>query len=728
MLLPALVLLLLLNLAAHDAHSAANDPGKPRVGLALSAGAARGLAHVGVLEALEEAGIPIDCIAGTSMGTVIGALYASGYSAQQIENIVRSVDWQQVFSSKPERPLVPLAQRIDLSPVVARVGLDSWKIQLPRAVESDYRINRLLIKLLAGPDLAIGGDFDKLPIPFRAVAADLRTGERVVLSRGNLARAVRASMSVPVKLLPVESGEQLLIDGGIVDALPVDVARAMDADIVIAVDTRLPPLTPEKYRDAIGMAVQVVDILARARNADFAQSADVTITPDLEGISVLDYEKSERVIARGRESGRNAIEQIRERIGKRLGEGAAPMAGGTGSRVERSSSYVIADIRVEGNRKVRAKHIRKTFGLRQGRPFDLDTALRGVDALHATRLFDSIWLDFEPTGPSDLVVTVVVTETWRWTAEIGAAYNEADQVGGFLRLRNRNIRGWGESFDLTMMASDSRLGARGQLSADRLLTPAVGFFARGYVFEEKPRVFRDHDQLGRAEFDVSGAAMGLQRQIGHSLLLRTGFGIERISTRVPPGIDFAAARDRITDLHALVAWDRLDDRSFPSRGEAARVLAERSRLRDLDAARSRDYRRVIASARGAFPIGRRNIIDAQLLAGGSSGDVPVYKLVRIGGPLVPGLHRDELWGPQALAGGIGHSFILWRELRLTARAGAGNVWQARDEISTRAMRAGFGLALESPTRLGPVSLMWGRSDLGDSRIYFSAGFLQDRPE
>ena len=153
------------------------------MGLVLSGGGARGLAHVGVLSVLEEAGIRVDCVAGTSMGAALGALWASGYSSARIQEIVRSIDWQGVFSGRRERALIPLSRRIDDVPAALPIGLERAKVHLPPARESDYRLNRLLFKLLAEAGLRAGGDFDRLPVPFRTVATDLASAEPVVLSR-----------------------------------------------------------------------------------------------------------------------------------------------------------------------------------------------------------------------------------------------------------------------------------------------------------------------------------------------------------------------------------------------------------------------------------------------------------------------------------------------------------------------------------------------------------------
>jgi NTE family protein len=734
-LIPPLVLFF----GAADARGEEEGSSDGDTGLALSAGAARGLAHVGVLQVLEERGIEIDCIAGTSMGAVIGALYASGYSADEIAAIVRSVDWQQVFSDQPERPQVPLAQRIDHVPAIVRFGLDSGKLELPRAIESDYRINRLLIKLLTGPGLAAGGDFDRLPIRFRSVAADLRTGERVVAAQGSLARAVRASISIPVALPPMEDGNRTLVDGGVVDDLPTGVVRAMGAGQVIAVDVRLPPLPPDKYQDAIGVVRKLFEVLGRSREAP-EDSSNFVITPPLGELSYEDYAQHERIIALGREGAERALEDAAARLPRGESRALAGAQASTRPHAAHSESLRIRELRIAGNHAVKEELIRETVRLHPGEgAVDMEAALEGMDALHATRLFDSIWLDVERAAAgghvaglggsaSGHVATLRVEESWRWTIEGGLSYNEADQVGGFGRLRNRNLWGFGESFDLTAAASDAELRLAAQLSGDRLLTPGIGYYSQAWLWRDQPRVFIAHEEMDRAEFDRAGIRAGLQKQFGPSLLLRGGGLAERTSTSEDSVAAIAVARERRFAFEGLAVWDRLDDLTFPTRGLAAALAARTCDVEDLDTGSESHFWQLTAGGRTAVATGGWGVLDLALFAAGSGGEVPISELPRVGGPLVPGLHRDELWDRQAAAGGIAYRMPVWRSLLLVARVGAGGAWDTIDDMSIETTHRGFGLAIESPTKLGPVSLMWGRGDVGEHRIYFSAGNRQYPPQ
>jgi len=215
----------------------------PKIGLALSGGGARGGAHVGVLKALEELGIQVDYIAGTSMGAIIGGLYASGYTADEIEVVLVETDWKTALTDSPARRDRTMRKKELESQFLIpyRLGFNKGKIQLPLGAIEGQHLDQIFQELFL-PVIGIH-DFDLLPIPFRAVATDLVSGEAVVLSSGSLPDVVRASMSVPAVFAPVKINGRLLVDGGMSNNLPVNIVRQMGADIVIAVDISSPLLS-----------------------------------------------------------------------------------------------------------------------------------------------------------------------------------------------------------------------------------------------------------------------------------------------------------------------------------------------------------------------------------------------------------------------------------------------------------------------------------------------------
>jgi NTE family protein len=709
-LLPALLLL------AAPASAECRGPGRdtavggPKVGLVLSGGGARGLAHIGVLEVLEREGLRVDCVAGTSMGASIGALWASGYPAAAIAEIVRSLDWQQVFSGKRVRALIPLALRIDDVPPALRVGVEGLTPRLPASSSSDYRLNRLLFRFLAAPGLAAGQDFDRLPRPFRTVATDLATGERVVLGRGSLARAVRASMSTPVTLPVTFLEGRQLVDGGLSDNVPVDVARSMGADVVIVSDTSAPAQVPDEYRDAFGIGQQVLDILSRPHQTSDAQAADLVVQPALGRRRWDDYSDTGAVIAAGREAARAALPRLRTLMPASAAPVTAPPPAARG---------VVRAVVVRGARHLSEGTVRAALGLEEGGAFDPQRALQGFDRVWALGLFETVWLDAEPEMDGVRMV-VDLREAPRLFLEMGGASNEADHVGSFVRLRVRNAFGHAERAEVQFDGGIREYGVRAGLTAGGLGYGRwpMGLFARGLAMKEEPRFFVDGDDVGRARFTRAIMDGGLHLGVGPDVLVQAGLAVGRVESAPRPGLGLPAGNDAHRVLHGILAWDRLDDRDLPESGVVVAVGGERS-LTGLGAAR--DYWRARATARAALSLGRSFVVEGTALVGLSGRDVPVYDLFRIGGPdFLPGRPRDELWARQVLGLSLAPSYDV-RGTRIAIHGGIANAWTDRSRVSLSHLRSGAGLRVTRRSILGLVSVDAGVDDRGHGALYFSVG-------
>src|SRR5436190_2099392 len=292
--------------AADPVQQRTASAGAPRIGLALSGGGARGLAHIGVLKVLEELRVPVHCVTGTSTGAVVGGAFASGVSPGQMDDTVTKTDWNQVFSDHPPRAEVSTRRKIDdYKPLIApEFGIGRDGIALPKGVLSGVSIESYL-RLLTGP--VITNDFGNLPVPFRAVAADIVTGEAVVLQQGSISQAMRASMSVPGAMAPVEIEGRLLVDGGIVNNLPIDEARRLCADTVIAVNICTPPLKREEITSAVSVSLQLINLLGKANVDQQLKSLgdrDVLIEPDLGNISAASFDRAVDAIRIGETAAR----------------------------------------------------------------------------------------------------------------------------------------------------------------------------------------------------------------------------------------------------------------------------------------------------------------------------------------------------------------------------------------------------------------------------------------
>lgn len=707
---------------AQEAGSGCVDGGverpRPRLALALSGGGARGIAHIGALRALEEAGLPVDAIAANSMGAVVGAVYAAGRTADDLERIVRSQDWASLFSGRPDRRTLPVGRRIDRYAAVAGVNFDWQRIRLPAGLLAEHRVNRFLIEQLAPAGYATRGDFDCLPVRFRAIAGDLATGDPVVLARGDLARAVRASMSIPVAFPPVDWEGRKLVDGLIVNNLPIDIARGFDAAVVVAVDIGSPPKRPEEYESALGVLGQVSDLLARRRYLDFSARADVVVRPELGDHSATDYSGFDELIARGYEATRARLPEIRAALAAASIDDFVQRPRPPGPRLEGSA---IAGVRVVGNQRVSERLVRRTFNVPIGPGYEMTKGLRAFDKVDASELFVSTWLEFEPAQGGAVEVVLRVSEAPANRAEVGFGYTEWERARGSIRLRNQNTLGFGEQVELLLAASDAEQLVEASLRGERLLVVGLGYRVTGYADRDKPRFFtQDGDVIDRARFDRDGVELALRSSLERWGLIEAGARFGRVKTVPSSVLEVEGADDQVGVLFGRAVVDTLDDLSWPQHGRRLALYGEWNRP---DLGGEIEYWRAAAELRVARSLGRRLVTQLDALAGFSGDELPVYNWYRLGGvTLLPGFRHEQLKGAQALAGAFSLRYRLAGQLRLVARGGAGNVFARSSDISLDGLRWGVSLGAYHPSPIGPVSVEAGVRDDGGALVSLSIGW------
>lgn len=273
---------------------------RPRIGLALEGGSALGLAHVGVLEWLEENRIPVDAVAGTSMGGLVGGLYASGKTPAELREVVKKANWGELLGGESRFEDLAYRRKEDKIAFPNRVefGLRRNGVVLPAALNEGHQIGLLLSRELRGyPALR---SFDELPTPFRCVAADLVSGKTVVFDKGNLALALRSTMSLPALFAPVKNGAEVYVDGGTLDNLPVDIARQMGVDVVIAVHLSKGPVDPKKLGDFASVMGRSISVMIGAAEMRTIEKADVVLVADLEGVDSMAFSKGDEIAEKGR--------------------------------------------------------------------------------------------------------------------------------------------------------------------------------------------------------------------------------------------------------------------------------------------------------------------------------------------------------------------------------------------------------------------------------------------
>jgi len=271
-----------------------NTQNHPKIGLVLSGGGARGAAHIGVIKALEEMQIPIDYITGTSIGALIGGMYASGIPVDEIENFVKSIDWTNIFDDTPSFNNLSIRKKQEVKKYIhpLNIGIKNFKIKMPKSIVTGQKINFIIQSIMLKGKQT--NDFNSLPIPFRVIATDIATGKMVVIEKGNLGKAILGSMSIPGVFAPVKYNNYLLVDGGLTNNIPIKAVKDLGADIVIAVDIAAGLIDGDKLDNALSLTRQMLKIMMQNstdKQLAFLSSKDILITPNLKNIDSAQFDK-----------------------------------------------------------------------------------------------------------------------------------------------------------------------------------------------------------------------------------------------------------------------------------------------------------------------------------------------------------------------------------------------------------------------------------------------------
>lgn len=711
---------------------------RPRIGLVLSGGGARGTAHVGVLKVLEEMHIPVDAIAGTSMGAVVGGLYASGLNAREIEKIMTSLNWQEAFRDRPPREDLTLRRKQEDESFLVKfpLGVRGHRVVLPKGLIEGQRLGQMLRQLTL--PVARITDFDELPTPFRAVATNLENGEAVVIGDGDLTSAMRASMSAPGIFAPVERRDLMLVDGGIADNIPVDIARAMGVDLVIVVDVGSPLLPRGKLGDVTAVSNQMLAILLR-RNAE-AQLAtltprDVLISPVLGDTSSFDFGAVKRVISIGEAAARAAASRLAP-----LSVSDAEMRSYQARRdTLRRPPPIIQFVQAEGGSEQYSAALDRLFRDLTGKPLDPDAVARRVTALYGLGGLDTLdyrvvgqesryglELDARPSsmGPNYLRFGLSLQDDFEGNATYDAAMRFV------MSDITRNAGEW---------VTDLQVGTTSLISTELFLPLAEfsGWFVMPHVSDAARDLYVLNGQSLEAEYRVhtfdygsdfgyqlsnwGEVRTGVQRQQGHYVL--------EIGDPNDPNLPVQSFTPFNTrNYFVRFTYDRLDDVNFPHSGQQLTLQWSGNR----NATGLGQYSdQVTASYLGAYSFGRDTFSFSA--AGGATLQANVTDLnlqFPLGGFLnLSGLRASSLLGPdfgiarllyyrQIGRGGPGY-FDVPTYLGLSIEAG--NVWQRRSDASFSNTRKDASIFLGMDTLLGPLYLATGFDQHGNEAFYLFLG-------
>ncbi len=403
----AFVLLIGASCLSHLAFSA----DRPRIGLVLGGGGARGLAHIGILKVLEEARVPIDCVVGTSIGSLVGGAYAAGRTPEELELRATKANWDYLLSSSLPRQLSAVRKKQDdkLNLVGIELGLrDGGEVALPSAAISTQKISLFLREMTFGGTIA---SFDSLAIPYRAVATDIESGEMVVLKDGDIVTAMRASMAVPGLFPAVTLGSRLLVDGGLARNVPVDVARSLCADVIIAVDVGAQPLSRLQINSILSTADQYTRLMV-AQNVkpqlDSLKPSDILITPELGDLSSADFKRGKEFIEKGEQAATLSLYQL-HKYALSEAEYKAWQQEKLGRKI---SPQPIQEVEVVPMRKVNPDVLKEALDVQMGEPLDTFKFHNRLAEVYARGDFSQLDYELTDHNGSQKLTLIPLEKDW----------------------------------------------------------------------------------------------------------------------------------------------------------------------------------------------------------------------------------------------------------------------------------------------------------------------------
>ncbi|MCP4076695.1 MAG: hypothetical protein GY744_11000 [Gammaproteobacteria bacterium] len=700
---------------------------RPKIGLVLSGGGARGFAHIGVLKILEQNNVPIDYIVGTSMGSIVAGLYAMGLTPEEIEKGVQGIEWGKVFDDFAYRDYKSFRRKQDDYDFfsIYRVGITDDGMNISPGLIEGQQVE-LALDRLAYPGFHIN-DFDKFRIPYRAIATDIATGEAHIIKSGNLARAMRASMSIPGALPPVTINGKLLVDGGIGNNVPIDVVREMGADTVIVVDVSAPLSSKEELNSAIDITGQLTTILTR-RIADIQISSmmgnDVLVVPGEKEISSSDFDKYPELIKSGEVAATEQLENIRKLSLSEEGYSSYITLLPTVANKKPVIEYI--DIKNETGLKddVMRVRLRQKIGTR----LDVPQLEQDLSYIYGLDYSGSVVYSLEQRDGKTGLVVYVRDRKWahsylQFGLNINDTLNAFSQTNLNVSYNYNNLNDLaGEFRAVGSVGTEPKLTAELYQPVNIKLDTFLSL-KTGYISEVAPILIDEHvesvQQINRKVLTLSAGQLFLQNT---NLSLGIGYNDGHFNSAV--GLK-AKQPDFVESYYYLkVFHDSLDNLSFPNTGFLSSLTYTANR-ESIGA--DMDYDQLKLAVSGATTFGRYTVFGRALFETTSNDeDIPLNAFLIHGGLFeLSGTVRNELLSPHfgllevALYRRLGN--ISFLPIYTGFSLETGNAWGSKDDINTDNLRFAGSIFIGADTFMGPLYFSIGATDRGEQAIYLNIG-------
>ncbi len=697
---------------------------RPKVALVLSGGGARGFAHIGVLKVLRELKVPVDMVVGTSMGAVVGGAYAAGYSTEQLESTIRHTRWNDVFTTKAPREDMDFRRKEEDNRTISRFafGLTLQGLTLPRGTFRSHVLDEVL-RGIATPTIEVS-DLNELAVPFRSVATDLVSGELVVLEKTSLFNAMRASMSIPGAFVPLELRGQLLADGGIARNLPVDVARKMGAEVIIAVNVGTPLMPRENLNSALNIAQQMINILTEQnvkQSLTELTAADILISPDLREVSFSDFDNGPSILKRGETAARAVQDRLRS-LAVAVPEHAAWEAARV-ARADLSRGMVINDVRVQGTERSSPEVLKATLDIPPGTVLSDAELGKRIRKLGARGDFERI--DFRLIG-RDLDRTLIVQPTeveWggnnlRFGMRLQSDFKSSNRFDILAAHTTSWVNSYGAEWRNILQIGGTR---RFETEFYQPVTPFQSWFvATGYNYlSYDTDIFSGTQAVARFNLTEKSAGVYIGRQLG--LIGEVRLGRVRYRAAASPvivGLPFGTLRTEYNADEASVRIDTHDSANFPRDGYG--LSASWQRVHDIDplstAKRRRSLNADFATSRGPYTF----FPSVTFVDAGPGGAVGIGGFLNLSGtPARSLLGNRTLMARTVGYREIGHAF--GGALYAGASLELGGTFDEKESFSFGKLKRASALLLGADTIIGPLYLGAGKTFGGGSAFYLFLG-------
>ena len=704
------------------------DAGRPKIGLVLGGGGARGAAHIGVLEVLEELKIPVDCVAGTSMGALIAGAYASGMSPAMMRKEMAEADWTNMFSDIPDFSEVNYRYKQTLRRFIpgSELGVSGNGVTAPPGVVDGIKI-KLFFNRLVGANRT-ERNIETLPLPISLVATDIGNGDRVVMREGPLTTAMRASMSVPGLLSPITREGRKLVDGGLVDNVPIAEARGRcDADVVIAINVGSPLLPADSVGSLLTISAQMVNILTEqnvSRSLATLKPTDIYIKPDLGTISAADFSRNGEAADRGRA----AAEAVRDRLAK-LGTDAARYAQWR-EPIDRvyMPKPVIDEVQVAGLQRVNPAMVERQITVKPGEPLSTSSLDRDILRIYGDGFYQSVDYQLLNQRERNILRVLPVEKSWgpdylRFALNLDTDTNQGSSFGLRAAYQKTWINDLGGEFLATV-----GVGSSSGISADfyQPLDPAQRFFVEtGIKYERvQQNVYQNNERV--AQYINSGTAFAISAgmNIGTLGQARVGWIEQRRNFERDIGSSLLPSFDTsYSGWNARLSLDQLNRLYFATKGWATRF--------DYFDSADAGFSRAEVDLQGVFSLGNTVISGRANYVGSPRGQLPFYSAGRLGGFLnMSAFARGQILGDDIVYAGIRAEHIIGTfpvglrgDMRLGFALEGAHVgtYYTETNLSGTDILNSAAIYIGGETPFGPAFLGVGYSTSGVSNVFLNIG-------